>query len=111
MDYELNITNVQTATYPDAFPLEDQSKDKLEKAVTIIDFDYIGTEDGKKYKVSGSRGVATPAKDSFTDYSSLNKSQVETWLKASITNIDYRTMQKELKAKVPVPASEPSVPW
>tara|TARA_R100000234_G_scaffold29286_1_gene16927 strand:- start:46 stop:381 length:336 start_codon:yes stop_codon:yes gene_type:complete len=111
MDYQLNITNVRTATYPDDFPLEDQSNDKLEKVITIIDFDYIGTEDGKEYKVSDSRGVANPVKDSFTDFSSLSKSQVEAWLGAYITNVDYRTMQKQIQKQVPVADSEPTLPW
>ena len=111
MDYKLNITNVRTATYPDDFPLEDQSKDKLEKAVTLIDFEYIGTQDGKEYRISASRGIPNPANGSFTDYDSLTKSQVENWLKSCITDVDYRTMQRDVKAKVPVPVSEPSVPW
>ena len=111
MDYKISITNVQTATYPDDFPLEDQSKDKLEKVVTLIDFDYIGTQDGKEYKISCSRGISTPIKYSFTNYDSLSESQVETWLKSYITNVDYRTMQRDVKAQVPVPPSVPSVPW
>ena len=111
MDYKISITNVQTATYPDDFPLEDQSKDKLEKAVTLIDFDYIGTQDGKEYKISCSRGISNPVKGSFTNYDSLTESQVETWLKSYITNVDYRTMQRDVKAQVPVPPTVPSVPW
>ena len=111
MDFKINITNVQTATYPDDFPLEDQSKDTLEKVVTLIDFDYIGTQDGKEYKISDSRGISTPVKGSFTNYDSLTESQVETWLKSYITAVDYRTMQRDVKAKVPVPPTVPSVPW
>ena len=111
MDFKINITNIQTATYPDDFPLEDQSKDKLEKAVTLIDFDYIGTQDGKEYKISCSRGISNPVKGSFTNYDSLTESQVETWLKSYITNVDYRTMQRDVKAQVTVPPTVPSVPW
>tara|TARA_Y100001938_G_scaffold143588_1_gene216608 strand:+ start:999 stop:1337 length:339 start_codon:yes stop_codon:yes gene_type:complete len=111
MDFNLKITNVKTASYPNDFPLEDQSNDKLEKVITIIDFDYTGSVDGQEYKVSGSRGVAVPVKDSFTDYNSLNESQVKAWLESNITKIDYRTMQKQIEKQVPVADSEPSLPW
>lgn len=100
MEYSLNIIRMNTANFPADFPEEDQTLAVLENVVWSIDFEYIGTGNGRTAKIFDSRGLGVPDPSSFVDYSLLSKDQVEQWVMSQITSGDLRSMQSVLKRRV-----------
>jgi len=91
---------MNTANFPADFPEEDQAASTLENVVWSIDFEYIGTENGRTVKIFDSRGIGVPDTSSFVDYASLSKEQVEQWVMSQITSVDLASMQAKLQRRL-----------
>lgn len=73
-------------------PANVYSTELLQNVVRSVDWYCIGTaRDGSSYKMSGSVDVPLPNPNTFTDFSKLNKAQVETWVFSHVSKTDVET--------------------
>lgn len=69
----------------------------MKDVITTIHWRYNATNDGFFAETYGASGMSTPTPENFTDYSSVTKEQMVSWLEGVL---DVPTMQDNLNAQI-----------
>ncbi len=84
-------------------PANVYSTEQLQNIVRSIDWYCIGTaRDGSSYKMSGSVDVPAPNPNTYTDFSKLTKTQVDTWVFSHVSKDDVEAALERQYTEPPI---------